>query len=302
MENPPILISYDGGDAVNHAIDAKLLGQSLQGIDRLVSDCTVIFSLQRLPKRGERPALILKVKEPEAGSYALPALAQEVSQLLALGVPIMQAIGPEIISQYVKAVLDYFQGKEDSTDRAIEKMAEMHAKALETISATQKDALATIDAMDARRHEETLNLQEILKLAISGSGPAAVDYVAPVGTGRSVDTASFSAGTGEPCLVDGEAAEAIRESQKMDWHPIANIILKTDGFKYHSNALSVENPERDGFMMADVVDPVFEQEPNDYTVAAQRRAVIEVIARKGYKNGNLAKVQILQFVKEHSVQ
>ncbi|WP_449471971.1 DUF7946 domain-containing protein [Sphingobium chungangianum] len=298
MEVPPILISYDGGDALHHKIDAKLLGQSLQGIDRLVSDCTVIFSLQRLPKRGERAPLVLKVKEPKAGSYQLPALSQEVSELLAIGIPILQAVGPEIIAHYVQAVLDYFKGEDQAVEIAIQKMADMHAAGLAALTASQRDALAVIDAVDARRHEEAMGMQELLKRSIAGSGSAAVDYVAPVGRGRSVDTASFRAGRGEARVIDIEGADAIRESQKMEWRPIGNAVLKTDGFKYHSSVLSIENPDRDGFMMAEVMDPAFEADQNAYTAAAQKRSRIEVVARKGYKNGILAKIQILEFVRE----
>lgn len=74
--------------------------------------------------------------------------------------------------------------------------------------------------------------------------------------------------------------------------------MRTDGFKFHSSGLSIENPESDGFMMADVADPAFLEEANAYTMAAQKRSRIEVLARKGYKNGNLAKIQIVGFVKE----
>lgn len=296
MANPAISISYDGGDAARHAIDARLLGQSLQGIDRLVSDCIVIFSFERLPKRGERAPLILKVKEAKAGSYDLPALYQESSQLLALGVPIIQAIGPEIISQYLTAVLDFFRGKEGAVDSAIARMAEMHKAALDAMTQTQRDALSTIDAMDERRHQEHMGLQDILRRAIMGSGPSAVDYVAPVG--RSVDTATFASGSNEKLFISRDDAEAIRDSQKMEWQNIGHETLRTDGFKFHSNGLSVENPEREGFLMADVNDPTFEEESNSYTLAAQKRARIEVLARKGYKNGKLTKIQILDFVRE----
>lgn len=298
MDPSPILISYDGGDAAQHKIDAKLLGQSLQGIDRLVSDCTVIFSLQRLPKRGERAPLVLKVREPKAGSFELPALSQEVAGLLALGVPIIQAIGPEIFSHYVQAVLDYFRGEDAAVEVAINRMADMHAASLDALVNSQRDALAVINAIDARRHEELMEMPELLKRSIAGSGPAAVDYVAPVGRDRSVDTASFRSGAGKASWIDIDGADAIRESQKMEWRPIANAILKTDGFKYHSSVLSIENPDREGFMMAEVVDPAFDEEQNAYTIAAQKRAKIEVVARKGYKNDVLAKIQIVQFVRE----
>ena len=67
---------------------------------------------------------------------------------------------------------------------------------------------------------------------------------------------------------------------------------------FHTNGLSVENPDRDGFLMAEVNDPAFEKEENAYTLAAQKRARIEVLARRGYKNGKLSKIMILDFVRE----
>jgi hypothetical protein len=297
MATPGVLISYDGGDASNHSIDAKLYGQSLQGIDRMVSDCLVIFSQERLPKRGERAPLLLKVKEAQAGSYEVLAYYQEASGLLAMGIPVLTAIGPDIVSHYVSAVLDWFRGKDQSTvELAITKMAEMHRVSVEALTTMNSEALVTLDRKDARQHEAHMGIQDILKRAIDGSGSAAVDYVAPVG--RSVDTASFLSGNQPALTINKDDAEAIRDSQALDWRPIETTVLRTDGFKFHSNGLSVENPERDGFLMADVSDPAFETESNPYTMAAQKRASIEVVARKGYKNGLLAKVQIVQFSKE----
>jgi hypothetical protein len=74
--------------------------------------------------------------------------------------------------------------------------------------------------------------------------------------------------------------------------------LKTDGFKFHTNGLSVENPEREGFLMAEVADPLFAEESNPYTVASQKRAKIEVLARKGYREDKLSKIQIIEFIRE----
>lgn len=296
MTNPEILISYDGGDATRHSIDAKLFGQSLQGIDRMVSDGLIIFSQERLPKRGERAALFLKVKEAKAGSYGIPAFYQEASDILAVGVPILQAIGPDIISHYVSAVLDRFRGRGDTVELAIGKMAEMHRVAIEGMANMHSESLDALDRKDARQHDEHMGMQDILRRAIDGSGASAVDYVAPVG--KSVDTASFLAGSLTAITVTKDDADAIRDSQALDWQTLEASKLRTDGFKFHSNGLSVENPERDGFMMAEVNDPAFEQESNAYTMAAQKRARIEVLARKGYKNGILAKIQIVQFIGE----
>ncbi|MET4663476.1 hypothetical protein [Sphingomonas sp. PvP056] len=303
MVEQSILISYDGGDAVRNSIDAKLYGQSLQGIDRLVSDCLIIFSEERLPKRGERAPVILKVKEPERGSYNSPAFYQEISDTLALGIPLISSIGPDIVSHYVSVVLDKFRGKDSAVEVAIQKMAQMHQQTVQGLTDMHRESIAALDRKDVRQHEERMDIhdehmgiQDLLRRAIGGSGSAAVDYVAPVG--RSVDTASFISGSLPPVVVNKTDAEAIRDSQKLDWLPPANLALRTDGFKFHSNGLSVENPEHDGFMMAEVADPEFDNEDNDYTKAAGKRATIEVLGRKGYKNGVLAKLQILAFLRE----
>jgi len=299
MAEQQIVVSYDGGDARHHAIEARLFGQSLQGLDRMVSDCLVILTVERLPKRGERAPLLLKARAPEAGSVTVAQLLQQASDLLGIGVPILQAIGPEVVSYYVGAVLDHFRGKDEAVETAIRKMAEMHQIALQTIATVHRESIDAMRQVDAHRHAEVMGMQDLLRTAIRGSGPAAVDYVAPVGLDRSVDTATFVAGSAQPLLTTVDDAEAIRESQKVDWETPQNQVLVTDGFKFHTSALSVQNPEKaDGFLMAEVNDPVFEEESNPYTVAAQKRAKIEVLARRGYKNGNLARIIILDFVRE----
>ncbi len=296
MSDGAISITYDGGDARNNTIDAKLFGQSLQGLDRMVSDCLIVLSQDRLPKRGERAPLLLKAREPKAGSVNVPQLLQEASDILGIGVPILSTIGPEIVGHYVRAVLDHFTGKDSSVELAIIKMAEMHRVALEAMVHVQGDAMNTVDRMDQRRHDEAMGMQDLLRASIRGSGSAAVDYVAPIG--RSVDKATFVTGALPAILTGKTEADAIRESQKLDWTSPKNEIVTTDGFKFHTSGLSIENPDSDGFLMAEVNDPVFEQESNPYTVAAQKRARIEVLARRGYKNGKLARVLILDFIRE----
>lgn len=262
----------------------------------MVSDCLIIFSAGRLPKRAERSPVLLKAREGRPGSYEVPQIIQEASHLLGVGVPMLQAIGPEIVGHYVSTVLDRFRGKEGNVEQAIARMAEMHRLALETISKTQDRSLESIDELNRQRHDEIMGMQDILRRAIDSSGQSAADYAAPVG--QSVDSATFLAGRATPDELDVEDAEAIRESQKVDWMEPKIEILTTDGFKFHTNGLSIENPTGDGYLMAEVKDPVFEEESNPYTVAAQRRARIEVLARRGYKNKKLARVHILDFVAE----
>ncbi len=298
MSDFEILLKYDGGDARNYTIDARLYGRSLLGLDRMVSDCLIIVSQQRLPKKGERSPLLLKAKEGVQGSYGAPQILQEASDLLGVGVPILSAIGPEIVGYYVQAVLDYFRNNDKSVDLAIRKMAEMHEVALQAMSKMHKDSMDTLNEFDKRRHIEAMGMQDLLLRGIMSNGPAAENFVSPVG--ESVDTCTFYAGKAPPSVVNLEDAEAIRDSQKVDWQTPRQEVFTTDGFKYHTSGLSIENPDAEGFLMAEVKDPIFVEDGNAYTIAAQRRARIEVLARRGYKNGKLSRIHILDFVREIS--
>lgn len=294
MSQGAIRITYDGGDASQHAIDARLLGQSLQGIGRLVSDCLFIFAFERLPRRKEAVPLHLKVKEPKAGSVDLAGFYNEASTALAIGVPIITQIGPDIVSHYVTAVIDKFRGKDEAVEIAIQKMAEMHKASLDAMTESQRMAHEAVDRADQRRHEEAMGLQDVLRAAISASGQAAADYVAPVG--RSVDTAKFVSGGADPVIVDSDDAEAIRNSQKLDWTSIEEFSVRTDGFRFHTSGLSVENPDG-GFLMAEVDDELFNDEDNPYTVAAAKRGRILVKGKIGRKGERIARIKIYEFVR-----
>lgn len=296
MSDFEILLKYDGGDARNYTIDARLYGQSLQGLDRMVSDCLIIVSQQRLPKRGERAPLLLKAREGVQGSYGAPQILQEASQLLGVGIPILTAIGPEIVGYYVHAVLDHFKGDERSVDLAINKMAEMHEIALQAMSKMHENSLNVFNEIDKRRHIETMGMHDLFRRGIVSNGPAAENFVAPIG--ESVDTSTFYAGKAPASVIRLADAEAIRDSQKVDWQTPRQEVFTTDGFKYHTSGLSIENPETEGFLMAEVKDPIFLDDGNAYTLAAQKRARIEVLARRGYKNGKLSRIHILDFVRE----
>ena len=127
-------------------------------------------------------------------------------------------------------------------------------------------------------------------------GAAAESMVAPIGP--SAATGVFRFGSQPPIQIGTEEADLIREYGKLEWSSLGEIGLKTDGFKFHTNGLSVENPDSDGFLMAKVSDPRFSEPENVYTEAAGRRSKIVVLARRGYREGNLSQIDIVDFVRE----
>lgn len=276
------LITFDGGDADGHAIDMRLLGESLQGFDKMISDLVVIVAAKRLPKRGERAQLVVKAQEPKQGSVSIPAILQDGSTYLQLGWSIFGSNGSEMISNWIKGVLCFYGGKKDISEIAVERIAEL------AMAHT-----AAQDRVDERRHEEVMGLQNLLNAQVERLGPAAIQVVAPVGP--SVHRLSFTSGEQPQVAVGVEEAETIREKGKYEFGPLQTYTLRTDGFTFHTRKLSVEHPERSGYLLAEVDDPVAEEENNPYAAAVQRKAMIRVQAKAGYRNGQLDRLVIMDF-------
>jgi hypothetical protein len=274
-------------------MDMRLLGLSLQGADRIISDGIIILTEQRLPKRGERAPLVLKVNEPIAGSYDLFGTAQDTYTALALGLPIVNDIGADFLWNWTKAILAHFTGKNDIAEVALNKMVDVN-----------RDHLAARDASEAHAHEErmavhensrevTMALIDVLRQGMLPLGAAAEKLVAPVG--KSVDLLDCKYGANKPVRIEKDEADKIREYGDLEWEALETVKLRTDGFRFHNSGLSVENPEREGFLMAKVHDPIFLNDENPYTEAARKRADIMVLARKGYKAGVLVQIDVVDF-------
>lgn len=280
-------ITYQGGEADKHSIDMRLLALSLLGAERIVFDGLVILVQKRLPKRGERAPLILKARQPEAGSLEIRGLLDAIFGTLGLGLPLTTYLTSYFIDEWLKAVIARFSGRPEFAEALIKAFVDIN-----------KDHLTSRDASEAQRHEEVMALIEVLRLGLLGQQRSAEQFVAPIGP--SVDTASVSTASANPLLIGVKEADAIRDGAKLVWGPLEEITLKTDGFKFHTSGLSIENPEREGYLMARVRDPRFEDTVNPYTDAAQRRSEIVVLGRRGYKESTLAGIDIVDFIRDLS--
>lgn len=285
MVSPDIRIKFEGGDADEAAIDMRLLGLSLQGADRIISDGLVLLVNKRPPTRRERAPVVAKVREPVEGSYELWALYEAVKAMLPLGLPKAADVAGYFLGKWWEAVIAKFTGNSEALVKAIEAMADMNQAHLNARAESE-----------ARMHEERMAYIGTIRETLAMQGRAIQQFVAPIGP--SVETATILPFKAAPALLTTADAEAIRDSMKLEWGAIEEITLRTDGFKFHTSGLSVENPEAEGFLMAKVSDPKFDEEENVYTEAAQRRSSIVVLARKGYKGGALAAIEIVEFVRE----
>ncbi|WP_029936205.1 DUF7946 domain-containing protein [Sphingomonas sp. UNC305MFCol5.2] len=275
-------ITFEGGDADGHRIDMRFFGESLQGFDRIISDMLVALTQKRLPKRGERAFLVLKAGEPVAGSVTVAALLQESAAVLQLGIQVFGPNGAEMLSNWVQAVFSYYSGRQTEAQKAVEKMADLMLA-----------QIAASDRTDERRHEEAMGLQQLLGAVLEKLGPAAAQAVAPVG--RTAKRVKFETDKQKAITVDNDDADKIRSGVAQEFGPLQEFVLRTDGFTFHTRKLSVEHPERSGYLLAEVDDPVAEEENNPYANAVNRKATIRVQGKAGYKNGQIVRLVIMDF-------
>lgn len=285
MTEPLFRLTYDGGDADHHVMDMRLLGSSLQGADKIISDGLILLVYGRIPKRGERAPVVAKVRQPEAGSYDLTGALQDYAWMLPIGLPIAQQIVGTHISDWMTAVKATFSGKPAVAEAALQALADLN-----------RDHLAARDASEIRSHDERMAYIDLIRQMLPQQQKALEQFVAPVG--RSVTTATFTPANAASVQIDVDDAEQIRAAGEVAWSPLQEITLKTDGFRFHTNGLSIEHPEREGYLMAKVSDPQFELPENPYAAAAQRRAEIVVLARTGRVGDQLVRIDIVDFVQE----
>ncbi|WP_294268562.1 hypothetical protein [uncultured Sphingomonas sp.] len=283
------IIKFDGGDADYHAVDMRLLGESLQGIDRIASDLLVAVLNSRAPRKGERTPFVVKAYEPRPGTLTIPVEIQEGAAFLQLGWQIFGPSATDILANWFKAVLLHHGGKETESKQALEYVAEL--------AKSHNDALTKIEA---NRHDEVMGMQAILGSMIDRLGPAATQTVAPVGPSvrrlwffspRKSDTPQFE--------ISIEDADRIREKSVLEWSALQQVTLQTDGYVFHNRRLSIVNPYKNGFLSAEFEDPVAEVENNPYAVAGARKALISVDAKLGFRAGSLERVVIMNFISEH---
>lgn len=285
MASDGFVIKFDGGDADHHSVDMRLLGESLQGIERIASDLIVVVLNSRLPKKGERAPFIVKAYEPEAGSVTIPVAIQESAALLQLGWQIFGSSASDIFSNWFKAVLLFHSDRKSEAEQAMEhvaNLAEAHNK--------------TLSQVEANRHEEVLGMQAIFQSLVERLGPAATQAVAPVGPSvRRLWFLQTKESKFPQLKINTRDADRIREKAELQWSDLQQITLQTDGFIFHNHRLSVAHPQKPGFFSAEVEDPIAEIENNPYAIAGARKALIAVDAKLGFRSSELQRIVILNF-------
>lgn len=227
--------------------------------------------------------VIVKAKEPRIGSSEIDAFLQTAPGVLPFVWSVLTDGTSNYVWRWVSFVLSYLGGRKKEANTHLEEMLNI----IRAHGAERQHSQEQWIAHDAAWRDKIFaHLDRLV-------GPA-IQAVAPVGP--SVRSAGFSAGAAPLLKVDEPMADAIRSKGELEVGDLQDMTLRLDGFVHHTRRLNVENPEEPGqFLYADVKDPLFEDVPNVYTDAANRKATITVQAKPAYRSGKLERIYIMDF-------
>jgi hypothetical protein len=279
-----ILIKFEGGDADRyHGVDMRLLGRSLAGFDRIISDGLILITENRVARHRERAPIVIIAKEPRKGSAEFYGDLAPAIGMFPFAWQLVQDGAGKIVWSWVSFVLEYFGGRKAD--------AEKH---LETIVRLREIEAQERQLSEERWHEQMGAFRDQTFQVLNKLVDASQQAVSPVGP--SVTKVNFISGPSPGTEIDAAKADAIRAGGDFDVGDLQRMTLKTDGFVFHNRKLNVHHPDGSGrFISADVKDPIFDKEENVYARAAARKASIRVQAKPVYRGGKLERLYIMDF-------
>lgn len=284
MRKQAFVVRYEGGDAQQHVLDMRQLGESLIGIERLVNTGLYVLEHGDRPGHGRLLKSVVRVSTPQPGSLEfIPDLVAGVYPLLSDSF-VQSHIGA-ILRQLVKIPLLAMGGQEHEalvrTDDLLEK----------TLAASEREAERR-ERADERRHREQMKIYELL--SHQWAYEAARNAVSPVGKGCDCMQISDdeTSDTVTPMM-----AEAIRTRGSVKIGEPKELSVLVDGFIHRTRQLRVVHPEvPDRLVTAYVQDPAFDVTPNIYTEAASSQERLRVHARDLRKGDRLVALEIMKQV------
>lgn len=272
-------LRFDGLDADNHHMDARLLGRALVGLDRVVAETVFVAALGREPTPGERKELSVRVAAPEAGCVQIHGDIGAASGLLPFIIEAAKHPGTKFLFEFMSFLLKWKGGKPKEA-------AEHQMEAYRILTEDRKDERATF--LQSQREWQKFSmemadrLQSPLRQVAGPVGLTAETLTLPAPDGR------------EPTVVDVPMAEAIRSNEPLEVGEMQRMRVRVDGVIKHTRRLKVETEDQPGeFVNAEVRDPAFDSRPNVYTQALEGDGYLDVDAKPTYRNGELVKLHIM---------
>jgi len=285
MTEASFSLRYDGGHAADHRIDMRTLGQSLIGVEKIVSDSLIVTLEGRLPKRNERRDIEILVETPRAHCVELWAIIAIAPGVLPFAQELLRDYTKDYVSTLLSHVLSFFGGRQKEADMYFEKLMDLNHRML--------DAHA-IDRSEDRAH--SLATQENMLRLVDKFRPAARQVVAPVGPSCNELILPAPDG-GYPTVIDVPMADAIRAKEPVEVGDMTRMLVHVDTVSISRRAMRVLIPDalEGGLVDAAIRDPAFDENPNHNIYTASLGSLLAVDVKPTYRKetGELIKLHVM---------
>ncbi|WP_445978271.1 DUF7946 domain-containing protein [Stenotrophomonas muris] len=249
-------IRYDGGDAANHQIELNVLGESLQGMARILAVTGNFAATGEYAKQYQAMNVKVLVKEPRANCYTLDAVIQFAQQQ-----QLFSGVAGPLIGGLVGWIFSRASGKKEEM-----KML--------------KDALDKVLAMQSSNQDR---LHATLDKMADSLRPAVRQAVAPVG--RTCTTMTVGGGM---YVVDEATADAIRAGGELEVGLERVWELWISELDRENSTAKVRLVDDDSKRIkAKITDPLGATIPSPYAAALAAGSVIKVKGKAVMKDGEI---------------
>ncbi|MGV8959225.1 MAG: hypothetical protein ACOH1V_02400 [Stenotrophomonas sp.] len=257
-------IRYDGGDAERHEIELNVLGESLQGMARILAVTGNFAATGEYTKQYQAMDVRVLVKEPKANCYTLDAVVQIAQQH-----QLFSGVAVPLITGLVAWIFSRASGKKEEM-----KML--------------KDALDKVLAMQSDNQDK---LHATLEKMADSLRPAVRQAVAPVGKSCTTMTVAGS------YVVDEATAQAIRGTGEMEVGAERVWELIVSELDSENSTAKVRLADDDSKRIkARITDPLAATIPNPYATAMASAVMIKVKGKAVMKDGEVDTIFISDLI------
>jgi hypothetical protein len=248
--NEAISIRYEGGDAVEHAIDLNQLGVSLQGFARILAVCGNFVETGKYNKQFDSLSVKVIAKEPDQHHcYEVVAYVQSILT----SANFWSGTGGAALSAIVAYVLSRRSGEEmkhlkDALDLAIGQNASINEK-----------LIATIDKM-----------AEALR-------PAARNATYPIG--RTCQRVDLYSGNSRIANLDQSSQDGFSQNSGNEITATKKWVGLISELDVRTGTCKVSLGDSDSRVQAEITDPIRMVPNNPYALALAAQVKIEFLAK-----------------------
>ena len=298
-----LTVRYEWG-AYDSPMDLRRVGQSLLGIERILSVGLYALETGKFPVGRQRIPVSTHVVAARQGSFGV-----DIETIAYPGLILFYIFAHEHVSsflmEWIMGIVNRSVNRDKEPTELTKKLLEMteetqhhNQRMLEEQQRQQGDEIAFLRAAVSKRDELLANRDELHDRLLrimehDRMTSAAKDLVSPLDTEGKI--ISFSDNENGKHAIDKNLADSVLRRKEPSDDGIEHMTITVDGFSLHRGTLRIVHPEDpEKYISAEIVDRRFRRRPGVYLDAAITRERLPVVARVTRRNGEISKLSILE--------